>query len=223
MPQVLDETMAIAPPSLARFPVIEEFAMTPETHKLSPPPLKDSAELSEIVEERTVNPVPLEFIPPPDDALPFVKVKPLRANTPELLMKTLLALLPEIRSLAAPVEFEMKNAPAAASVPGLSAPLVKVIVQTEFDAQPASVGGIENEISSSFVVAFAARIAARRLPAPESRVFVTTIEDGSSNAPMSVCPTRARPRWSVVGAPVAVPALTAGDSGKSACVCVVPP
>lgn len=222
MPQILDETIAIAPPSLALFPVIEEFAMTPETHKLSPPPPKDGAALFEMVEEKTVNAVPLEFIPPPDDALPFVKVKPLRANTPAKLVKTLLALLPEIRSLDAPVEFEMKNAPAVASFPGLSAPLVKVIVQTD-DTQPASVGGIENKISSSVVVAFAASIAARRLPAPESRVFVTTREDGSSNAPMSVCPTLVRPRWSVVGAPVAVPLLTDGDSGKSACVCVVPP
>ncbi len=49
------------------------------------------------------------------------------------------------------------------------------------------------------------------------------VKPRDSNAPMSTLPTRAMPRWSLVGAPVAVPAFIAGLPGKSACVCVSPP
>src|SRR5262245_17579528 len=57
-------------------------------------------------------------------------------------------------------------------------------------------------------------------PLPEVRARV---KPRDSKAPMSTAPTRPRPRWSVLLAPVAVPAPRAGLPGSRACVWVGPP
>ena len=52
---------------------------------------------------------------------------------------------------------------------------------------------------------------------------IAIVKPRDSYAPMSVVPKRAMPRWSVVGAPLAVPALIAGLPGSKAQVWVEPP
>ena len=52
---------------------------------------------------------------------------------------------------------------------------------------------------------------------------VFTTKEPLWKAPMSIAPTRANPRWSVLGAPVLVPASMAGLPACSGMVCVGPP
>src|SRR5262245_19729590 len=57
-------------------------------------------------------------------------------------------------------------------------------------------------------------------PLPE---LMATVNPLASKAPMSTAPTRPTPRWSLLSAPVEVPASMAGLPGNRAIVLVGPP
>ncbi len=157
--------------------------------------------------------------PAPKSDSPSAIVRPEIAAEPPWMWKTRLALLPLTVSTLAP---------------GPVTVVVAVSVSTSGPAVRVMVSGPEKAAVAKPIVSAVGRTLARltawgRLscpgaePTPPKEVLTTSAVPSLWKAPISTEPPRAKPRWSVAGAPVLVPVPIAGLPGSSAMVKVGPP